>query len=355
MPKVNTPDDVGALQQAFADWADTMGSRAPVWSAVSRRLGNDLAARSLVQILLAAPPQQRRPALLMAALHDIALRQGQPLATSVDGAWTTVLDLAREFRDDLVHLVTTRHTQTNEIGRCGVIMAVASIVADEVGPLALIEFGASAGLLLNLDRYRYRYDHADGVVRVDREDDGESTPLVACGVRGHMRLPTHLPPVASKVGVDPQPVDVHDDAATRWLQACLWPDQHDRLEQLRAALHVARRWPVKLVADDGVDRVPVEVANAQAHPVVMSSWALTYVAPPRQRLMMDRLDRVAMTRDLSMVLFEDAQQIPGVPVPRGPDDRGRTVVTLIRWRSGRRNMVRLGTAHPHGYWWHADP
>lgn len=352
-----SPDPVTALQEAFTDWADTMGSRAPVWSAVSRRLGHDPGARSLIEILLAAPPTQRRPALLMAALHDVALRQGHSLTTSAEAAWSVVMDLAHSYRSALVELVSTRHTQTNEIGRCGVIMPVVSMVADEVGPVDLIEFGTSAGLLLRLDRYgyRYRYEHADDVTSVDPHDDQNSTPLVICGVRGGVRLPTHLPLVASRVGVDPQPVDVNDDAATRWLQACVWPDQTDRLEQLRAALDVARRWPAELVQGDGVDRVPLEVAATRAHPVVVSSWALAYVTPPRQRQLLDRLDRVAMARDVSMVLFEDAEQISGISVPRRSHDRGRTVVSLIRWRSGRRSLVRLGIAHPHGLWWHADP
>jgi hypothetical protein len=352
---VEPTNDVNALQQAFAELADTMGSRAPVWSAVCRRLAHDPVARSLVEILLAAPPQQRRPVLLMAALHDVALRQGRALTTSTAVAWSEVMDLAHTHRDDLMELVTTRHTQTNDIGRCGVIMPVVSTVADEVGPVDLIEFGSSAGLLLNLDRYRYRFEHVDGVTLVGPRTPHPAAPLLHCGVRGEITLPRELPVVASRLGVDPQPVDVHDEVATRWLQACVWPDQHDRLTQLRAALEVARQWPVKLVEDDGVDRVPNEVGAAARHPVVVSSWALAYVAPRRRQQLMDRLDGMAMTRDLSMVLFEDAAQIEEIPIPRRPDDRGRTVVSLITWRSGRRSIARLGTAHPHGYWWHRDP
>ena len=42
--------------------------------------------------------------------------------------------------------------------------------------------------------------------------------------------PLGMPRVVERVGLDRAPVDVNDDDAARWLVACVWPDQLDRLD-----------------------------------------------------------------------------------------------------------------------------
>jgi hypothetical protein len=39
-------------------------------------------------------------------------------------------------------------------------------------------------------------------------------------------------------------------------------------------------------------------------------------------------------------------------LPSGPDPRdpGLSVLTLVRWRDGRRSVEHLATCHPHGFW-----
>src|SRR5947209_354798 len=80
------------------------------------------------------------------------------------------------------------------------------------GPIALLELGASAGLNLLYDRYRYRYgDHTVG--------DAASPVTLDCELRG-MAPPRAILPIAWRGGVDLHPVDVTDDDAVEWLQAC---------------------------------------------------------------------------------------------------------------------------------------
>jgi hypothetical protein len=349
---VNHVDDIEPLRQAFGELADSMGSRAPLWSSVCRHLATDPAAHDLIAILRHAPADQRRPVLLMAALHDVLLGTATELP---DNPWPVVLEMARRHEERLVELVSTRHTQTNEVGRCAPIMAALSMLTGEVGALSLVEFGSSAGLLLHLDRYDYRYDRDDGEATTVTAQPGRPSAVeLRCGVRGHVPVPQHLPNIESRVGVDTRPIDVHDTSATRWLEACVWPDQLDRLSLLRAALAIAREHQVTIIRDDAVVRAPHEVRQARAHPVVVSSWALTYAPAHRRRELLNELDALSERRDLSMVLFEDPAMIEGIPVPTRSQDRNRTVLAVMRWRSGQRSVERLGTTHPHGFWWHGD-
>ena len=69
--------------------------------------------------------------------------------------------------------VRTRATQTNEAGRCAVLLPVLAALPQ---PLALLEVGASAGLCLYPDRYAYRY--GDQLV-------GRDEPIL--DVRAHRR------------------------------------------------------------------------------------------------------------------------------------------------------------------------
>ena len=366
---VTDSTEVEALRAAFAEHADTMAGRAPRWSQVSKAVATSEDAGPVLTALLQAAPPQRRPVLALAAVHDLALAHPHsPLAgllarteptVTAAALWAAVIALVEEHEERFRHLVATRHTQTNEVGRCAVVMPPLAEIAAEVGPLGLVEFGASAGLLLNLDRYRYRYTLDGETVGVDPEAPPNPTATLTCGLRGapvpSTTLPARPPTIASRLGVDPFPVNPADPEATRWLQACVWPDQRDRLATLQHALAALRHWPVPVVRDDGVDRVPIELERVDAHPVMMSSWALTYAPGPRRQELWDRLERLGRQRDLSLVLFEDPALVPEFPLPQRPDDRGRTVIAVIRWRSGRRQDQRLGTAHPHGYWWHREP
>jgi len=356
--------DTDDLRRAFATHADTMARRAPVWASVSRKIAHSPDGRTIIDALMAAPAEQRRPVLALAALHDLALQHvDSPLGrllrrlgtsdATAEGVWTATVDLVDEHGADLERLVTTRHTQTNEVGRCAVLLPALAGIAETVGALSLIEFGSSAGLLLNLDRYRVRYRLGDSESVVEPAEATPEPVELECTVRSATSLPAHMPLVASRLGVDPVPVDIDDPVATRWLQACVWPDQIDRLNTLRRALDVARSHPVPSLRADGVERIPAEISALEAHPTVISSWALTYVTSERRRLMLERLDQAGQRRDLTLVLLENPSLVPELPIPGRPGDRDVTVLAVIQWRSGKRREHRLGTAHPHGYWW--DP
>ena len=71
-------------------------------------------------------------------------------------------------------------------------------------------------------------------------------------------------------GIDREPIAIDDEEQTRWLMACVWPDQHDRFQRLRAAIDIARDEPVRVIAGDAVEslaeRYRVEVERESEDP-----------------------------------------------------------------------------------------
>jgi len=210
------------------------------------RLALGVAADAEVTRLLdRVPPSKRQPNLLFATVRFL-------------GGMGTDYESFRSFvlgrRDEVVGLLIRRRTQTNEVGRCAILLPV---LARLEGPLALVEVGASAGLCLLLDRYRYRY--GDRFV-----GDPSASLLLECEAIGPVPTLKHVPDVAWRRGIDVAPVDVTDDDAVRWLEACVWADQTERIARLRAAVEVARMEPPVVEQGDALERTAEVVSQAPA-------------------------------------------------------------------------------------------
>jgi len=104
--------------------------------------------------------------------------------------------------------------------------------------LRLLEVGASAGLNLRWDRYRYEADGFEwgdpgSPVRVEFELSG--TPPAPRPVE-----------VVERRGCDPDPVDPVGDEGRLTLRSFVWPDQDARVRRLEAALAVAQETSVEV-------------------------------------------------------------------------------------------------------------
>ena len=140
-----------------------------------------------------------------------------------------------EHRDRIQGLLETRMVQTNEVGRCAYLMpGFGRVAAENPGrPLALLDVGGSAGLNLNWDQYRYRYSNGDEF------GPASSEVVIECETRnGLPELPTMLPQVNFRLGIDLAPVNLCDDEEYRWMQALLWPEHRNRAALLTAARDV---------------------------------------------------------------------------------------------------------------------
>ena len=328
--------------------------RSPFTAHLSRRIA---ATPHVVELLMAAPDEQRLPVLLLAAVHsivlaepDLELAQWYPTITSepVDSdPYPAFERLCNERQDQIRMIVSSRFTQTNEVGRCSIFLPALGLLDEEVGRLSLVDVGTSAGLNLHLDRYLYRYSPGGAV-------GGPSPVALDCGVRGAVPVPTRLPEIAHRIGIDQYPIDLDDPDEARWLMACVWPDQADRFHRIEQAIEIARRHPVEIRTADAIAAVgPAVVSAAQhAHPVIMNSWVLNYLSEARRTAYLDELESIGTGRDLSWVYAESPAQCAGIPFPAHLVDQHLTVLMMVRWRGGVRTVQHLGVAHPHGYWLH---
>ena len=361
------------LAAAFRAFAAEAGRRAPLYV----RLAGIAAEHSGIHSLLAhAPVAQRRPVLLLAAVHhlvlgepDCGLARHYPSVTgrsSDEDPRRDLIDFVCDHREELVDLIATRSTQTNEIGRSSIILSILLELSGEGhSRFGLLDVGCSAGLNLLLDRYRHRFT-ADrrGAAWPDLEwppasarggvDDDRV--LLECSLRDLPRPEPHEITIVERLGIDPDPVDIEDPDASRWLEACVWPDQLDRLERLRAALSLARREPPPVRRGDAltglVDGINTVGADPSALPVIVNTWVLAYLDGRERREYARLIDRIGRQRDLTWVYAEAPDDCPVLDRPSDPSVARLTCVMQVDWRDGRRRVRFRGPSHPHGYWMH---
>ncbi|WP_320064603.1 DUF2332 domain-containing protein [Micromonospora sp. RTGN7] len=231
----------------------------PAYERLALAVARDAALLALLGTL---PPAARQPNLLFGVVRFLGGPVEDPAAFR-DFATTRWPTVEAELR--------TRATQTNEPGRCAVLLPVLAALPQ---PLALLEVGASAGLCLYPDRYAYRYGE-------DLLGAGE--PVLDCTLTG-TAPPDRRPEVVWRAGLDLNPLDVTDPADVAWLDALIWPEHAHRRARLRAAASVAAADPPLLVRGDLVDDLPALAARAPAGAtLVVFHTAVLYLVPPPRR------------------------------------------------------------------------
>lgn len=348
----------------------------PLYTVLSQYVTEDLAAGGyFAEVLAGAPERQRIPNLLFASVHRVLFdHPGDRLARyypSLGGSLPPDEALPEVFtafvaahRASIDALLATGETQTNEVLRGAQLLpAFAWVQATMRRPLGLIEIGPSAGLLLHTDRYDYRYEFADGTVVDGGAASADGVPPLHCPVHGAC-TPQQLAPlvgkplrVASRVGLDVNPLDPADPEARAWLNALVWPEHAVRRQRLDAALAHAARRPVRLREGDAVRILgdAVEGVPDTAVPCVFVSNSLPHWSPEGREELVRLVRELGAHRDLVFIVKE-AHRIglglfSGAPDPavRGGKDV-HEVLGAVVYLGGRERLFRLGAAGMHGSW-----
>jgi hypothetical protein len=317
----------------------------PLYARLAAGLAGDVA---LCALAAQARPGQPLPVFFLGAVHYLLRKEpDHPLAAfypdlagetvSPADPFPTFRAFCLEHQAALLDLLATRRVQTNEVQRCACLLPAFSLVAERGGnsPLALVEVGASAGLNLLWDRYGYRY--SDGT----QVGDPHAPVQIACTLRGDRRppLPAMFPPIASRVGLDLNPVNLRDPDAVRWLRALIWPEQANRAALLEQAVAGALADPPPLLAGDALALLPQVFAAVPPNTTLCVWHSYTLNQFPREaRDQFAALLAVEATRrDLYDIWMEGF-----------PGDRPH--IRLLAFRAGERTEQILAHCSPHGYW-----
>jgi len=326
----------------------------PLYDRICRTVADDDAVLALVQ---EAPPEGHFPNVLLGAVHYLLLGGlDHPLAAVYAGESDAdpgplFVDVCLSHRAEIVDLLATRHTNTNEVGRSALLGPALTEVARRLGaPLGLVDVGCSAGLNLFCDRYRLDYGAAgatgpaDAPVRIECTVLGGAPPIAA-----------GLPEIVGRTGLDLDPVDVRDDDATRWLLACVWPDT-GRLPRTRRAIEEAKHDPPTIVAGDAVEGITDLVLGLPdgATPVVTTTWMLAYLSREHRVAFREALAAASRTRPIAWVSAEGAgvvDRFDGIEPPTDAQGMEASVFGLVTFRAGAIDDTELlGFVHPHGGW-----
>jgi hypothetical protein len=273
----------------------------PAYERLAKAVARD---DELLGLLGALPPDKRQPNLLFGVVRFLGGPVEDPAAfrDHVLAHWPVI---SREVR--------RRATQTNEAGRCAVLLPALARLPQ---PLALLEVGASAGLCLYPDRYGYHYgDH-----RI-----GPGAPVLECAATG-VELPDRLPQVVWRAGLDLNPLDVTDPSDVAWLDALIWPEHAHRRARLQAAVGVAAADPPLLVRGDLVDDLPALAAQAPADAtLVVFHTSVLYQVPAARR---DEFGTVVRALPGHWLANEAPGVLPYDALPDPPDEALHNVLAL---------------------------
>ncbi|MEZ0362509.1 DUF2332 domain-containing protein [Mycobacterium sp. pUA109] len=224
----------------------------PMYGQLLTRIVDDVAAGGVFAEVLAGHETDPGPSALalrlLGGLHRLVLDGSAPALRrwypSVGGTWDTAAawpEVVAAARDRITALRTAlgQPPQTNEVGRSAALIGGLLLLARRFPlPVRLFEIGASAGLNLRADHYRYRFSGGGW-------GPTDSAVVIEDAWRGQRPPETPLRIVA-RHGFDIAPMDVTraDDRLT--LLSYVWPDMPVRVQRLRGALEIARRVPARL-------------------------------------------------------------------------------------------------------------
>ncbi|MDB5556014.1 MAG: hypothetical protein JWL86_5998 [Rhizobium sp.] len=301
--------------------------------------GNAVADRILGWQGDPSPAADSVPLRIAGCLHALVLGGWAPELSTVyppnevddDALWQAVSRAHIDHTDFILERLKSA-PQTNEVRRSAALLPGFLTLGKLFGkPLVISEVGASAGLNLQWDRYRYRlgdvvWGDASAGVTLEPDWTGPSPPDVEVTVQ-------------DRAGCDLNPVDATNPEHRLRMLSYIWADQPDRLTRTRNALDLAARPDLRVEWSDAIDWLGRHLATPfpGAIHVVYHSIAWQYF-PKTLQQEGERLIAEAGTR-----------ATPAAPFARlamEADGGSDASLTLQVWPSGEKQEI--GRADFHG-------
>lgn len=229
---------------------------------------------------------------LCGALHSLVISRADPELAAVwppnsvtPALLASVAATAIARHDSYVREFLTSAPQTNEVGRSAMLLPGFLEIARRAGlPLRVLELGASAGLNLCFDAYRYDYGG-------DCWGSPESPLVLRPTLKGRPPNLSGTLAVADRAGCDIAPIDIRDLRQYARLRAYVWPDQSERLHRLEAAATVARRAAMSIEQSHADAFVEHQLCSSVADhaTVIFHSVTWQYLQPVERDTVAERI------------------------------------------------------------------
>lgn len=258
-----------------------------------------------------------------------------PIAPDQASLRAQLVKTAREREGRMVAFMRSP-PQTNEVMRAFALLPGFMAVARLTGlPLTTLEIGASAGLNMAWNRFRY-----------EGEGWAWGDPASPVKLKGEWRGPppalVEIPDVQA-LGCDVAPVNVADPAQALRLRAYVWPDQAERVARLDAAILLARKLGIRPDKADAGRWLHKTLGPIPGRAVVL------YHSIMRQYL--SKESAAAVDAALQAAGAAATSEAPVAWLRMEPDFHTgwrRTEVRLTLWPGGEERL--LAHSHPHGVW-----
>jgi hypothetical protein len=307
------------------DGSSRFGERVDTWVGPAQ---NDALALRAVGALHGLARSGRAPRL--SALYP-------PYAPEEPAAlWDSIAE-ALDLHSDFVCEYLERPPQTNEIARSSVLLGAALLIAQRTAlPLSWNEIGASAGLNLAFDRYRYElgpatYGDSARPVTVRSAWEGNLPPLDAPFT------------VAERAGADLSPLHPESDAHRERLLSYIWPDQNERLERTQAALQLAASAPWAIERASAAEWVWTRFAEPlrEGRTHVLAHTVVWHYLPERER------EQVTLNMQAAGARATARSPVAWFSMEADGVSDG-AALSLTLWPGGQRQLV--GRADFHARW-----
>jgi hypothetical protein len=321
-------------------------SSSPLYEILATGISEDPELLSLASHAISKPV----PMIFLAAVHFLLLNDtehpitayypdmhSEPHSLDAD-LYPLFRDFCFQHLDEIKKLITTYHVQTNEVRRCACFLPAFSIAANKAEglPLALLEIGASAGLNLFWDRYSY--DYGNGTIYGNRTSPVQLT----CSLRGDRQppIPERFPKIASRIGIDLNPIDIRNHSAVNWLKAFIWPEHTARFELLHRAIEIARNKPPDLRKGDALKILSgvIDALPSDSYPCLYHSFVSNQMLPEEREHLTNIIAVYGLRRNLCSISIDLSEKFK---YPR---------LEILSYANGIKESRHLANCSGHSRW-----
>ena len=292
----------------------------------------------------------------LGALHRLVLEGGAPALArwfpTAGGRFDPTVD-GPEARADFLDAVVAHAgeladglrlgVQTNEVGRCAALAVGFTEVLRTFGlPLRLLELGASAGLNLRWDGWRYESGATSW---------GDAAAPITFAENYRAPEPDVSAPlgpdaaVVERLGCDRSPIDPATEAGRRLLRSFVWPDQAARHERLDAALDAAARVPATVDAEDAATWVARRLAEPAPGVATVVYHSIVWQYLPKATR-----DGVRAAFERAAARVDRGAPLAWLRMEPGEDPSEAAEVRLTTWPGGEHRLLAHTGYHGHPVW-----